>query len=131
MRPAARIDELAEGVPKVVRVEGRDLVLVRWRERVFALRNVCPHESQSFTGGVARGRYCGTGVPGELRVDDSRPVLVCPWHTWEYELESGSSTTDSRFRVRSYPVSVVAGEVFVEVAVGRERLSAPGPDQES
>jgi nitrite reductase/ring-hydroxylating ferredoxin subunit len=63
---------------------------------------------------MARGRYCGSGVPGEMAVDESRPVLVCPWHTWEYDLETGRSTTDARFRVRSYPVLVVDGEVFVD-----------------
>ena len=110
-------------MPWPVRVAGRELVLVRWRERVYALRNVCPHESQSFAGGVARGRYCATGLPGQLLVDEARPVLVCPWHTWAYELESGRCTTDDRFRVRSYPVEVLEGRVFVEVGGGRQPSS--------
>lgn len=112
-------------MPTAVRVEGRELVLVLWAGHVYALRNICPHESQSFVGGVARGRICGTGVPGELTVDATRPVLVCPWHTWEYELDTGRSTHDPRFRVKSYPVRVQDGRVFVEVRRSRAPGSAP------
>jgi nitrite reductase (NADH) small subunit len=43
-------------------------------------------------------------------------VLRCPWHGWEFDLETGESLFDpERWRVRVYPVRVEDGEILVEI----------------
>lgn len=111
----ASFAELEEGVPRVFRAGGREVVLIHWRGRVFALRNVCPHQTQSFVGGVIAGRIERGGAPGRFRVDDDTPVLSCPWHHWEFELETGRCPIDSRVRVRSYATVIEGDRVLLDM----------------
>jgi nitrite reductase/ring-hydroxylating ferredoxin subunit len=97
------LDELPEGVPTEFRAAGRNVVLVRWRERVYALRNICPHMSNSFVGGLVGGRAAGP-VGGHAFVDDD-PVMTCPWHQFEFVLDDGRCLTDANLRIATYAVS--------------------------
>jgi 3-phenylpropionate/trans-cinnamate dioxygenase ferredoxin subunit len=41
-------------------------------------------------------------------------VLRCPWHGWEFDLDTGRSLmTPTRVGIRTYPVSVRDGTVMV------------------
>jgi nitrite reductase (NADH) small subunit len=111
----AGLDELDEGTPTVRKAGGREVVLVRWRDRVFALRNVCPHQTQSFAGGVIYGRIDPGDAPGVFRVDNDVPVIACPWHHWEYDLETGRCPVDARVRVRAYTTVVQGDRVLIEM----------------
>jgi nitrite reductase (NADH) small subunit len=108
----AGLDGLAEGVPAVVDAAGKEIVLVRWRERVYALRNLCPHMSQSFEQGGVRGR--AGGEVGDIEFDLEAPVLSCPWHQFHFDLASGQCLVDPKLRVRTYPVTLDEGRVLVE-----------------
>ncbi|MDO8208890.1 nitrite reductase (NAD(P)H) small subunit [Conexibacter sp. CPCC 206217] len=118
------LDELEEGVPAVKRAGNRELVLARWRGEVFALRNVCPHQSQSFMCGNVHPRLRGSSAPGGLIADAADPVLACPWHTWEFRLQDGRCTTDPQLRVATYPVGVENGRVLVDLRPKRARVAA-------
>ena len=39
--------------------------------------------------------------------------IVCPWHGWEYDLQTGEMVADRRFRLRKYPVVERGGEIYV------------------
>ena len=43
-------------------------------------------------------------------------VLRCPWHGWEFDLETGEKLFDPgcRARVKTYPVAVEDGVVVVD-----------------
>jgi nitrite reductase/ring-hydroxylating ferredoxin subunit len=116
----ASVGELEEGIPKVVRGGRREIVLVQWDGGVFALRNICPHQSQSFAGGVVGKRIEGTGKPGQIVIRHDSPLLTCPWHRWEFELESGRCALDPGIRVRTYETIVEGDRVFVRVDVDAE-----------
>jgi nitrite reductase/ring-hydroxylating ferredoxin subunit len=122
----ASVEDLEEGKPKVVSVGRREVVLVQWRGRVFALRNVCPHQTQSFAGGLVAGRIDHGDAPGRIVIRDDKPVLCCPWHHWEYELESGRCPIDERVRVRAYDTVVEADRVLIEIggSAGQARRAA-------
>lgn len=42
-------------------------------------------------------------------------VLRCPWHGWEFDLESGRCLDDDSLRAAVYPVEVADGVVRIEV----------------
>lgn len=92
--------------------------------RFFALRNRCPHQG----GPLCRGRLFGrldSSRPGEYTYDDDRYLLECPWHGWEFDLETGQSWFDpARTRVRRYPVSLERPQPMADLTPG-ELL--PGP----
>jgi nitrite reductase/ring-hydroxylating ferredoxin subunit len=42
-----------------------------------------------------------------VRYTDTAPLLACPWHGWEYDLETGQSFMGAgEPRVKAYDVSV-------------------------
>jgi nitrite reductase/ring-hydroxylating ferredoxin subunit len=97
----------------VVHVRGREVVVVAWHGEFFALRNVCPHQSQEFVKGKVCHDIAAT-PDGELTLMD--PVLVCPWHNWPYDLRSGQCSVDPMKRVRAYDVRAVNGRVLIRTA---------------
>lgn len=110
---AADVD-LVEGTPTVCHVEGRELVLVRWRDEIFALRNICPHQSLPLARGRVHSSLRSASPSGELQADDTEPLLQCPVHAWNYSLRTGRCVVDPRLRVKTYPATVKDGRVFVD-----------------
>lgn len=119
-----RASELLDGERRVVELGGREIGVFNVGGRFFALRNRCPHQG----GPLCRGRVFGrleSDQPGEYRYDDDRYLLECPWHGWEFDLETGQSWFDpGHTRVRRYPVVLERPQAIAGLHPG-ERL--PGP----
>jgi nitrite reductase (NADH) small subunit len=125
----ASFEELTEGVGTVVITGGREIMVIRWRGEVYAIRNVCPHMSAPFSvanranergGSVVHARISGGKTFGEL-VRKDEPLITCPWHTWSFSLRDGSCMVDPELRVKAYKVMIEAGKVYLDM--GRERKS--------
>jgi nitrite reductase/ring-hydroxylating ferredoxin subunit len=116
-------EDFVHSIPKIVTVEGREVGVVRWHDELLALRNICPHQR----GPVCRGYVMPLIVAesdGAIAADDDTPVLVCPWHGWEFEARTGRAAFGGgRYRLRTYPVKEEAGRVLVDV-----RAAAPVRD---
>jgi nitrite reductase (NADH) small subunit len=128
----ARLEELQEGKARSFEAAGRSILVLRWKGEVFALRNICPHQSQAFDEGYARAWVYGQptacpaagAAPGGVGegswgfvVDSDVPVIQCPWHRWEFRFEDGRCATDPHFRVRAYRTEVDEdGTVYVDTA---------------
>jgi len=101
----ARLDALKDGEGRIVRAGDVEVALFRDGDRVFALGNTCLH-----TGGAL----------GEGLVIDG--CAVCPWHGWQYDLETGRRRPGiGELGVPTYAVRVEAGEVVVTVPDGAVR----------
>jgi nitrite reductase (NADH) small subunit len=109
------IGSLADIEPEgrlVARVEGREIGVLRdpASGALHAVRNRCPHSGAPLCLGSVVER--STGRPGEYR-GSGRPVLRCPWHGWEYDLETGRCLDDAGMRAAVYPVRVENGRIIV------------------
>jgi nitrite reductase (NADH) small subunit len=114
---ACSVAELQEGRPKVVKVKGREITVVQWRDEVHAVRNICPHQTQSFKDAHVRPAFgAKPGGVGELAMDQSEPVLVCPVHTWSFNLRSGQCTVDESLRIRRYDTAIEDGRLLIDVS---------------
>ena len=83
----------------------------QWR----AVRNLCPHKGAPICRGIVGGTWAPS-APGELAFERDGEVLVCPWHGFEYDLETGVELyQNTPTRLRLYPVAVRDGQVFVTV----------------
>lgn len=102
---------LAPGQKVVVSVQGREIGIFNVAGRLHAVRNVCPDQSGPLCHGDIFGRIDAEVTPDrrlrEVLLKD-RPVIACPWHAWEYDLETGECLWNPRYRVRVYPVAVAA-----------------------
>jgi len=113
---ACAVDELQEGRPKVVKIKGREITVVQWGDEVHAVRNICPHQTQSFLGAHVRpGFSAKPGGVGQLVVERADPVLVCPVHTWSFKLRDGHCTVDETLRIRTYQTVVESGRLLIDV----------------
>jgi nitrite reductase/ring-hydroxylating ferredoxin subunit len=105
----ARLADFPPDSRRVVRVGGREIGVFRVEDRFFAVRNRCPHQGGPLCIGRVFPRIVSR-IPGTFQLDrDSPPLLVCPWHGWQYDMESGKSYAPGDPHVRSYSVSVEPG----------------------
>lgn len=104
----------------MVDVAGRDVGVVRLASgEMRAVRNRCPHKGAPICRGIVGGTWPPAG-PEELAFDRDGEVLVCPWHGWEYDLNTGNEMFQPRpTRLLMYPVSVRDGQVFVTIRSSR------------
>jgi nitrite reductase/ring-hydroxylating ferredoxin subunit len=93
------LDDLTTRRRKVVRKAGKQILLIASGDRVFAVANRCPHEGYPLSEGT-EGPDC---------------VLTCNWHNWKFDLATGAALI-GRDPVRTYPVELRNGEIFVDLA---------------
>jgi len=101
--------ELRERGRLVARVGGREVGVV-WDAAsgtAHGVRNRCPHSGAPLCLGRVRERESGT--PGAYALAGGR-VLRCPWHGWEFDLETGACLDDGALRAAVYPVEI-AGDI--------------------
>lgn len=101
--PAVRVEDIADGQLRHVKIGKRDLAIARVGNEFFALSNLCRH---------------AFGPLGEGFMDGYQ--AICPWHGWRYDVRDGT-TDHPDADVRTYPVSVRGGEVFVTVEMRPKR----------
>jgi nitrite reductase (NADH) small subunit len=65
---------------------------------ISAMDNVCLH----------RGGPLGQGM-----IEGAK--LVCPWHGWQWDPQTGQSVHDARAKVAVYPLKIENGDVLIEV----------------
>jgi nitrite reductase (NADH) small subunit len=114
----AEFGQLKDNVPFIVSAAGREICLIQRSGTVHAVRNVCPHQTASFAGGVAADERVPGGLKSRVEYDPNQPIIACPWHRWHFSLVTGVCTVDDGLRVKVYPVTVQEGKVLVDM--GRE-----------
>jgi nitrite reductase (NADH) small subunit len=109
------VDEFPEGRFAIRKVNGQEIGVARVGDRWYAARNVCPHQGAP----VCLGQIGGTMLPsepGKLVFGLSGQVVRCPWHRWEFDLETGRVLfTHERGRLRTYRVVVDGDRVLVDL----------------
>lgn len=94
----ASLDELPPGGMKEVEIEGRIIGLFNVDGVVSAMDGLCPHQG----GPLAEGTLEGTTV-------------TCPWHGWEFNVQTGETLLGSKTWLTTYPVRLDGDDVLVEV----------------
>jgi 3-phenylpropionate/trans-cinnamate dioxygenase ferredoxin subunit len=116
-----------------VTLRGRSVAIFNVDGKLYALRDSCPHRGAPLSCGVLTGGSVSAPTPGHYVYDSTRRLLRCPWHGWEFDLETGQSWIEAqRLRVRSYEVAVEAGEALLDANIELADISegssmVPGP----
>ena len=97
VRAAAQSD-LRDGDRKLFKYFDKRIALFRIGDRVYAVDNRCPHQGY-----------------GLLQGDVKDAVLTCAWHNWKFDLDENGLCTFGGESVRSYPVDIRDGAVWVDV----------------
>jgi nitrite reductase (NADH) small subunit len=113
------IEALADGDRRTVEIDGTPVTVFNLGGRYVAYVDRCLHQG---------GPVCSRGTlhplltaeiepSGEVReyfAEGSR-VIACPWHGWEYDLETGEALWNRARKLRPAKVEVDGGEVRVSL----------------
>jgi 3-phenylpropionate/trans-cinnamate dioxygenase ferredoxin subunit len=67
-------------------------------------------------------------APGRASISTDPLRIACPWHGWEYDLDSGQSFMGTAAPgVRSYGVGLEPGGSLLEATTARPAARVPGP----
>ncbi len=111
-----RVSDIPENDALVVDVKGRAIGVFKRGDKFFAVRNLCPHKRAPLALGTVEGTMLPTPCAGKLDYGMENRVLKCPWHGWEFDIETGECLFGvSSSRVRTYAVTVRDGDVYVNV----------------
>ena len=91
------IDELKTGGCRVVTGGGHAIAVFHHDGRVYAVDNRCPHMGFPLDRGSVKDG-----------------ILTCHWHNARFDLASGGTFNPFADDVRSFPVTVVDGQVWVD-----------------
>ena len=109
---ALPLAELPPGTSTTVKAFGTTVAVFNVEGQVFALSNHCPHHG----GPLCHGRISGAVLPSqpyEYRYGREGRVLICPWHGWEFDIESGRTIFDPAVRVKIYEARIEKGEIVL------------------
>jgi nitrite reductase (NADH) small subunit len=86
----------AEGRVREISVGNQTFCVAKLNGEVAVLDNECPHHG---------------GPLGQGMVEDGK--VVCPWHAYAFDVNTGSCDDEPKLRVRVYPVTVQGDDVTV------------------
>lgn len=110
----ADLDELEEAKAKIVSVAGRSIGIFKSNGKVYAVRNLCPHKRAPICRGQLRGTFLPSD-PSSFVFGMENLVLQCPWHGWEFNLETGAALCGQTARLTLYPVTMQDRSVFLDL----------------
>ncbi|RQH02329.1 Rieske (2Fe-2S) protein [Natrarchaeobius oligotrophus] len=103
----ASVDEIPNGNGKAVEVDGLPIAIFNVEGDYYAISNRCVHMGGPLGEGVLHSE-----LP---TVDPDRTSVHCPWHYWEFDLETGRSVVNDKTGLRTFDVSVEDGEIVVDL----------------
>lgn len=77
----------------------------------FATQNQCPHKKQMVLSRGMTGDFCG------------EPKVACPFHKKSFSLKTGENLTDDCGHIKTYPIKVEDGYVYIDVSAINEQRS--------
>lgn len=90
--------DVKPGAGMVAAVNGQEIALFNLDGTFYAIDNTCVH----------RGGPLGEGdVEGE--------TVVCPWHSWQFNIKTGACVNNPAACVKSYEVKVEGSDVQVQL----------------
>ena len=92
-------DTPAEGAVTELDAAGIPICLARLHGELHALNNICPHRQ----GPLAEGWIEGNAV-------------LCPWHAWAFDLQTGMAEPPEHASVPVYPLRVEGDLVLIGIA---------------
>ena len=101
------------GSRKIIEIGGRSIGVFNVDGKYHAVRNICPHHGAP----LCLGELTGTMLPSEPHQyvwGMEKGILQCPWHGYEFDIETGRTIYDpDDLRVKVYPVTVEDGNVVL------------------
>ena len=105
---ACTINDVPENGGVCVKYHNEQIALFHFTRRGewYATQNECPHRQQ-----MALSR-------GMIGVQNDEPKVACPFHKKTFSLRTGECLNGDECSLKTYPVKVEDGKVFIGVGIG-------------
>ena len=114
---AGRSDRIPEQGRLVVDIGERTVGIFRVGGKLFAYHNTCPHMGGPVCQGLVipavRELVNEKQVSTGYAFDESEMRIVCPWHGYEFSIETGSHPAKPSIRLTRVAVEEEGGDVYV------------------
>lgn len=114
---AADSADIPENGRLVVDIGDRTVGIFRVAGRLVAYENSCPHMGGPVCQGLVipavRELIDERQVSRGYAFDESEMRIVCPWHGYEFAIETGSHPAKQSIRLTPVHVSEEGGQVYV------------------
>jgi nitrite reductase/ring-hydroxylating ferredoxin subunit len=90
---------IAFDTPQLVILGGTRICLVRHGENFLAVQDACSHNGQS----LSKGKINFLGE------------IICPWHGYRFELQTGRPCDSNSAQLKTYPVKIDETGFFIGV----------------
>jgi len=88
---------LIDGQPTLVRVDAKEVCIVRKGHQYFAFQNACPH----------MGEKLHQGNTNHLN------EIICPLHTYRFSMQTGEESSHRCASIKIYEVAIKRDGVFL------------------
>ena len=107
--PACYIDDVPENGGVCMQHGSEQIAIYNFKRRNewYATQNLCPHKQQM---ALSRGMIGSAG-------DDCEPKVACPFHKKTFSLLSGECLSGDEYTIKTYPVKIEDGKVYVGIAL--------------
>lgn len=116
-RVIGTVEEFKQNERLLAEVKGREIGIFRVDGEYRAYLNWCPHQGGPMCKGPLTGKQTATFDRESLETEyewiKDDEVLVCPWHGWEFDLETGINLSRSDIELPSFPVREEDGKLIV------------------
>lgn len=109
----APVDEVAEANRVITEISGRQIAVFNVEGEYHALLNFCPHQGGPVCEGVVAGNF-GVDEAGQLVYENDLGTVACPWHGWQFEIDTGRHVAKSNYKIPTYDVVVEDGDIYIE-----------------
>jgi nitrite reductase/ring-hydroxylating ferredoxin subunit len=113
-----RESDFPPGAKRIVDTNRGEIGVFNVDGEYYALPNTCAHQGGPLCEGTVlddvTAEHAGTGERVREQFTDEK-VIKCPWHGWEYYLDSGDLAGDDQISLPNYDVVVDDGDVFVKL----------------
>jgi nitrite reductase/ring-hydroxylating ferredoxin subunit len=108
----------ADGDYKIFVVGKQEVGVFRIGDRLVAYENICPHAG----GPVCQGKVFNRVE--EILTDEKKSEglrfagerhVICPWHGYEFNLETGCHPADKKIRLKPVPVELRGDQIYLNV----------------
>ena len=110
------LSELPNNSQKIVSLGNKKIVLFHYNNKITAIANACLHKAGPLGLGAVAPKYDGLYV-------------TCPWHGWEYNIETGSAPPGFPDQQAVYEVRLDGEDILISekpiVKAHREHTNHP------
>lgn len=111
--------ELKDGDVRIVAARDVEVGVYRHAGKYYAYRNHCLHQGGPVCEGIMLPKVEDVYGPNQVlerqTFNHDEMHIICPWHGYEYKLETGECAPDPKLRLQRFKVIEREGGVFVAI----------------